>query len=231
MTLPAGLSQLTQSLKRTQEFASQAAESGETYAKMGKDGRWTMGTDELELEEGSEWAINPLSFATGWSAFDDSGSRVGEQMASLSQEPIRAADLPQVAGNWAAQIGMSMTCINGEDSGTVCLQYQRSKGGIAAQSALLDQIMLRVEAGNEECVPIVELLNTSYKHTKYGKIYTPVFKVLRWTTMEGEGLETEEPAKEEPKKLAAEPEVEVIEAEAVEEGEATKPIRRRRRSA
>ena len=67
MALPANLSQLTTALQGTLAFANSAAQSGEMYIKMGKDGRWTMGADELELEEGSEWAINPMSFATGWS--------------------------------------------------------------------------------------------------------------------------------------------------------------------
>lgn len=225
MTLPANLSQLQSALQRTQEFANQAASAGEMYIKMGKDGRWTMGTDELELEEDSEWAVNPMSFATGWSAFDDSGSRVGEQMAALDQPPIEAASLPQVAGKWAPQIGMSIKCISGEDTGTEGLQYQRSKGGIAAQSELLNQIMTRVEAGEEQCVPIVTMDVTSYKHSKYGKIYTPVFKIVRWTSMEGEGLEEQEP---EPAKTLQTREAQ---ADAKPEAEADAPVKRRRRKA
>lgn len=225
MTLPANLTQLQSALQRTQAFANQAASAGEMYVKMGKDGRWTMGTDELELEEDSEWAVNPMSFATGWSAFDSQGTRVGEEMASLQQDPILAANLPQVAGTWAPQIGMSIKCVSGEDAGTEGLQYQRSKGGIAAQSGLLNEIMTRVDAGDEQCVPIVTFSSTKYKHSKYGWIYTAVITVVRWTTMEGEGLEEKEA---EPAKTLQTREAQ---ADAKPEAEADAPVKRRRRKA
>jgi hypothetical protein len=64
-------------------------------------------------------------------------------------------------------------------------------------------------------VPVVRLKKEHYTHKSYGRIYTPVFDVVSWVSLEG-------PA-------AAEPE-----AEAEAEEEAPAPVetgRRRRRAA
>jgi hypothetical protein len=37
-----------------------------------------------------------------------------------------------------------------------------------------------------------------YQHKSYGRIYTPVFEVVRWVSMEGDAVASEAPADEAP---------------------------------
>lgn len=204
---------LKTALARTKQFAEDAIEETAVYMKMGRDTFWTLGTAELAVEEDSQWAVNPASFSTGYSAFNASSQRVGEEMRSLSEEPIALNDLPVVDGKWGAQIGFSVKCMNGDDEGMEALIYQRSKGGREAATALLDEILQRVNAGHEDCVPLIELSHDSYKHKTYGKIYVPLFLIRSWVTMDGDT------PPEETQAALAPPE------------EATKPKRRARRRA
>jgi hypothetical protein len=48
-----------------------------------------------------------------------------------------------------------------------------------------------VEKDQSKPVPIVRLSKDHYSHKSYGRIYTPVFEVVEWVGMDGEGA-TEE---------------------------------------
>lgn len=191
MTLPATMNDLKAQLDRARNF-SQAASSSSVYLKMSKDGRWTYGSDELEIEEGSLWAINPQSFQTGFAAFDSNFNRLGEEMRNLSEPPVTQADLPQVNGRWLPQIGFQVRCMEGKDEGLQAVYTGRSQGGIQACTKLIDEVYKRIENGDTNCVPMCELNVESYKHNKYGKIYTPVFDIVDWTSLDGLSEEPEE---------------------------------------
>jgi hypothetical protein len=47
-------------------------------------------------------------------------------------------------------------------------------------------------------VAIVRLKKDSYQHKSYGKIYTPVFEIVEWMSMDGEAPEAPEAAEEAP---------------------------------
>ena len=53
-------------------------------------------------------------------------------------------------------------------------------GGKRAIQTLAAAIAQQVEANPEKPVPVVELLKDHYQHKSYGRIYTPVFKVVDW---------------------------------------------------
>lgn len=220
MTLPANISDLKTALQRTQAFVA-AEDTSSTYLKMDKVGRWTIGSDKLEVETTSEWAVNPASFATGYSAFDSKGVRQGEEMALLSEPPIASADLPHVNAPWTPQIGIEVTCVKGDDEGQSALLYQRSRDGRRSIGDVLNAIMERVEADDENCVPIITLGCSSYRHKTYGDIFSGDFQIVRWATADGE-VETVQEAIEEP--------VQETIAEPVAD-EAPQPTRRRRRAA
>jgi len=207
--------ELRTNLARTKEFSNKGVNNN-LFIKMGKDGRWTLGPDELEISEDSEWAVNPMSFVTGWSAFDNNSNLVGEEMRPMSEPPITQSELPVVNGKWAPQVGMQLKCIEGKDSGQQVVYYARSRGGISAIIELLEQIYERIEQQDEACVPLINLLNDSYKHKKYGKIYTPVLHIADWITMDGPEMKTL-PLKEEE------------EEEAEEQDDEPRPARRTRR--
>lgn len=179
MSLPAAISELQAGLSRVKNFSA-AASTSSPYIKMGKDGRWTFGSDEIEIEADSEWAVNPQSFSTGFSAFDEAGNRVGEEMRLMTEPPVVLSDLPRVNARWMPQISVQMKCLNGEDEGTEALYCARSRGGLNATTKLLEEVYTRIENSDPLCVPVVQLKTDSYKHKKYGKIYTPELEIVDW---------------------------------------------------
>lgn len=233
MTLPANISQMKDAIRRTQQFAVQASQ-GQTYMKMDKGGNWTIGSDAMPVEDGAEFAVNPESFATGYSAFDNNNQRVGEEMAALTADPIILADLPHVNGPWLPQLGMQVKCVSGEDTGLEANIYQRSRGGMESMSKILDAIMTKLEAGDEKCIPVIVLGCDKYRHKLYGMTYFADFEIVRWIAADGltedgeEFEEVEEAPKPKPTRKRAAPKAEQAEEEAEEEAPA--PQRRRRRA-
>jgi hypothetical protein len=59
--------------------------------------------------------------------------------------------------------------------------------------ALADQ----VEKDQSKPVAIVRLKKDHYQHKSYGKIYTPVFEIVEWMSMDGESDAAPEAAAEE----------------------------------
>jgi hypothetical protein len=90
-----------------------------------------------------------------------------------------------------------------------------SVGGKRAVQVLALAIATQVEKDQSKPVPVVRLKKEHYTHKSYGRIYTPVFDVVSWVSLEG------------PTNVA-EPEAE---AEAEEEAPAPAETGRRRRRA
>ena len=185
--------------------------------KMDKTGHWVFGADQTEVEDDSTWAVNPFSFTHGFIAWGD-GDVLGEKMVPVSH-PLPELE-PAPAGSkrgWETQVGMSLQCMSGEDKGMEARFSTTSVGGKRAVQVLALAIATQVEKDQSKPVPVVRLKKEHYTHKSYGRIYTPVFDVVSWVSLEG-------PA-------AAEPEAE---AEAEEEAPAPAPAetgRRRRRAA
>lgn len=225
--LPVDPNKLLEGFKKAKE-RQELASTDVSFLKLDKAGIWTYGSEEIEVEEGSKWAINPATMATGFAAWDDS-EKVGEEMAPItSDEPIIRGRLPDVGAAWSPQTAMQLKCLTGEDAGTEVLYSTTSKGGVRAFKALTAALIARMETGSTEIIPIVELEVDSYKHKKYGKIFTPELKVVDWMALDAKEAPTQKPekAKDEGEEEDAE---EAEEAEVVEPEE--KPRRRRRQRA
>jgi hypothetical protein len=184
--------------------------AGTVIIKMDKTGHWVFGAEQTEIEDGSTWAVNPFSFVHGYIAWGD-GEVLAEKMVSVSQPlPELDAAPPGAKKGWETQVGMSIKCLDGEDKGMEARYTTTSVGGKKGVQALAVAIATQVEKDQDKPVPVVELGKEHYTHKSYGRIFTPVFKVLEWVGMDGEA-----PAEEAPK------EIEAPEAEAA-------PARRRR---
>ena len=49
------------------------------------DGTWTYGQRQTVVEDGSRWAVNPLTFKWGFICFSDGNKVLGERLVSVSQ--------------------------------------------------------------------------------------------------------------------------------------------------
>jgi hypothetical protein len=185
-----------------------AGTSGVVILKMDKTGHWVFGADQTEVEDDSTWAVNPFSFVHGFIAWGD-GEVLGEKMTGV-QHPLPELDSapPGAKRGWETQIGMSLKCLVGEDKDMEARFTTTSVGGKKAVQALGVAIATQVEKDQSKPVAIVRLKKDHYVHKSYGRIYTPVFEIVEWASMDG-----------------------AAEAPAVEEAEAAPAAGRRRRAA
>jgi hypothetical protein len=180
--------------------------AGTVIIKMDKTGHWVFGAEQTEIESDSTWAVNPFSFVHGYIAWGD-GEVLAEKMVSVSQ-PLPELEVapPGAKKGWETQVGMSIKCLDGEDKGMEARYTTTSVGGKKGVQALAVAIATQVEKDQSKPVPVVELGKEHYTHKSYGRIFTPVFKVLDWVSMDGEAQ-----AEEAPEELAA-PEAEAAPA-------------------
>jgi len=160
--------------------------AGVAILKMDKTGHWVFGADQTEIEDGSLWAINPFSFVHGYIAWGD-GEVLGEKMVSVSQPlPELDAAPPNAKKGWEVQVGLSLKCISGGDKGTEARFTTTSVGGKRAVQTLAVALADQVERDQDKPVAIVQLKKEHYQHKSYGRIYTPIFEVKEWISMDGE---------------------------------------------
>jgi hypothetical protein len=212
--LPANINTLLDGLEKAKTRMTTEASGDASFIKMTRAGMWVYGADDLDIEPDSVWAVNPNSFISGFVAWGDTGTPLGEEMRSIMEDPIVMVDLQDVGAKWTQQFGFEMACTNGEDKGVQVIYKTNSKGGRNAVSALLDEVLHHIKENPSDpaVVPLVTLGSSSYKHKKFGKVYTPLFSLESWATIDGV-----QPAKLE-------------EPEAEPEPEPAPPTRRRRRA-
>lgn len=179
--LPA-VSSLTDALRSIQ---TDVGPGGVAILKMDKTGHWVFGADQTEAQEGATWAINPFSFTHGYIAWGE-GEVLGEKMVSVSSPlpEMDAAPLKAKHG-WETQVGMSLKCLDGDDAGLDCRFSTTSVGGKRAVSQLAVAIAAQVETDQSKPVAVVRLKKEHYQHKSYGRIYTPVFEIVKWVGMDG----------------------------------------------
>lgn len=165
--------------------------SGTTILKMDKTGHWVFGADQTEVEDDATWAINPFSFVHGYIAWGD-GDVLGEKMTNVS-EPLPELDAapPGAKNGWQKQLGFSLKCLSGEDAGMECRYSTTSTGGLRAIQALGAALATQVDTDQSKPVPVVRLKKDHYQHKSYGRIYTPVFEIVEWMSLDGETTATE----------------------------------------
>jgi hypothetical protein len=173
-------------------ISNNVGEAGTAILKMDKTGHWVFGADQTEVEDGSKWAVNPFSFVHGFIAWGD-GEVLGEKMVSVTQ-PLPEMDVapPGAKRGWETQIGCSLKCVSGDDEGLEVRFSTTSVGGKRAVQNLAVEIAAAVEKDQSKPVPIVTLKKDHYVHKSYGRIYTPVFEILEWISMDGSSSEGEE---------------------------------------
>ena len=112
---------------------------------------------------------------------------------------------PQSKRGWETQVGLSLKCLNGEDKDMEARYTTTSVGGKRAVQELALKISEQVEKDQTKPVPVIRLKKDHYTHKSYGKIFTPVFEIVEWVSMNGEAeapAEAEEaaPAEDAPRR-------------------------------
>ena len=170
--------------------------TGTVIIKMDKTGHWVFGADQDEVEVDSTWAVNPFSFVHGYIAWGD-GEVLAEKMVSVS-EPLPEMDdaPPSAKRGWEVQVGMSIKCLTGEDKGLEARYTTTSAGGKRGVQTLAVAIAEQVDKDQTKPVPVVLLKKEHYQHKSYGRIFTPLFDIQSWVSMDGEEPAVEEPVVE-----------------------------------
>tara|TARA_R110002126_G_scaffold48927_1_gene135758 strand:+ start:99 stop:758 length:660 start_codon:yes stop_codon:yes gene_type:complete len=168
------------------KLESAAGPSGVVILKMDRTGHWVFGADQTEVEDGSQWAVNPFSFVHGYIAWGD-GEVLGEKMSSVS-DPLPELDAapPGAKKGWETQVGMSLKCLTGEDTGMEARFTTTSVGGKRAVQELAVEIATQVDKDQTTPVPVVTLGKEHYQHKSYGRIFTPAFGVKEWVSLTAE---------------------------------------------
>lgn len=180
--------------------------SGMVIIKMDKAGHWVFGADQTEVEDDSIWAVNPFSFVHGYIAWGD-GTVLAEAMAPVSEPLPETGPAPEGAKRgWEMQIGMALACTNGEDEGMQARYTVTSVGGKRAVQALAIAIADQADKNPDKPVPLIRLRKEHYQHKSYGRIYTPVFDITGWTSLDSSAAapEADEPEVEQNEDVAEE---------------------------
>ncbi|CAB5194559.1 hypothetical protein UFOVP169_18 [uncultured Caudovirales phage] len=165
---------------------SEVGPAGSVILKMDKTGHWVFGADQTEVDDDSTWAINPFSFIHGFIAWGD-GEVLGEKMVSVTEPlPEMESAPPNAKNGWQPQVGMSLKCIDGVDKDMEARYTVTSVGGKRAVQQLAVAIAEQVEKDQSKPVPVVRLGKDHYQHKSYGRIYTPVFEIVEWVSIDGE---------------------------------------------
>ena len=182
--LPADPKQFAQGL---QNFADNInTNTGEAWIIFSKQGVWTIGQDRMEIKPDEQWAVNPQAFKHGYIGWND-GKKVGEVMAPHGT-PIDQSTLDPIKSDkdedgWKAQLSVHLKSLS--PGGGDGVYSTGTYGGLQAVKGLVQAIVAQFDVDPAHAVPIVHLNTDSYKHRRYGEVFTPVIEVVGWTDMDG----------------------------------------------
>jgi hypothetical protein len=182
----ANLPSVTSLSTALRSIATDVSAVSTSIIKMDRTGHWVFGADQTEAESDATWAVNPFSFVHGFIAWGE-GEVLAEKLVSVTEPlPELEAAPPGAKKGWEPQTGFSLKCISGEDAGMEARFTTTSVGGRKAVQGLAVAIATQVEKDQSKPVPVVKLGKDHYSHKMYGRIYTPVFEVVEWVSMDGE---------------------------------------------
>jgi len=165
------------------------AGGGKDLLRMLKSGEWVFGQSNEEVQPGSRWIANVMSFAHGWCCWVEGGPGQknelrGEVMVSMAK--AKPPCPPPVDGTpYKEQRVFDLKCLDGADAGTEVTHKVGSIGGMRATLDLLDKVRARLATNPRYSCPVLVLGTDHYDHNKWGRIYTPVLEVVGWADING----------------------------------------------
>jgi hypothetical protein len=166
---------------------------GKPMLRLLRDGGWVYGQTNDEVEEGSRWAINPMTLEHGWVCWvpgvgKDKNTLAGEVMTSML-EPKDPCPPPIHDTEYKDQRQFDLKCMDGEAAGVEVVHKVTSVGGMRAVDGLLAAIQTQLRNDPAHPCPVVVLESETYNHNKWGKIYNPIYRVTGWVDMQGNAVE------------------------------------------
>jgi hypothetical protein len=180
----AGLPSVASLSSALRTIQTDVGDGGMVILKMDRTGHWVFGADQTEVEDDSIWAVNPFSFVHGYIAWGD-GTVLAEKMASVTDPLPETGPAPEAAKRgWEMQVGVTLACTNGEDQGMQARFSATSVGGKRAVQTLAVAIAEQCDKDQTRPVPLVSLKREHYQHKSYGRIFTPIFEITGWASMD-----------------------------------------------
>jgi hypothetical protein len=153
-----------------------------TYMRYSK-GEFTAGADGEVIDEDVEFVPDMSTLSRGYVIWKK-GAAVAEVMAPVaSGKRVSESDLPD-HGPYEENDGpREQTSIEFRrvPDGARYMFKTSSRGGTQALQKLGAEFANRMKISREPSFPIVNMVSSSYKHERYGKIFVPVFQVVGWT--------------------------------------------------
>jgi len=150
-------------------------------------GTWGFGQRRTIPEEGSRWAVNPLTIQWGCISFGDGNKVVGERLVPITQPKPLIADMPDTTFPWQEEWSVNMKCLDGADAGVEVIFKATTDGAIKAIVLLVDELRNRLNGNqhNGKIVPIALLEKDGYQHPKHGPTAIPVLTIVDWMPLDG----------------------------------------------
>jgi hypothetical protein len=151
------------------------------------DGTWGFGQKRTIPEEGSRWAVNPLTFKYGYICFGGDKKVLDERLVPVTQPKPDVTTLPDTGFPWQEEWSVNLKCLDGADAGVEVVFKGTTDGGLKAIAIMLDLVRERLNSGqhNNKIVPIVLLEKDTYLHVKHGKVWIPVLNNIDWMSLDG----------------------------------------------
>ena len=150
-------------------------------------GTWGFGQRRTIPEEGSRWAVNPLTIQWGCISFGDGNKVVGERLVPITQPKPLIADMPDTTFPWQEEWSVNMKCLDGADAGVEVIFKATTDGAIKAIVLLVDELRNRLNGNQHDgkIVPITLLEKDGYQHPKHGPTAIPVLTIVDWMSLDG----------------------------------------------
>jgi hypothetical protein len=151
------------------------------------DGTWAFGQKRTIAEDGSGWAVNPLTFKRGYICFSNDNKVVGEHLLPVSQPMPEVTELPDRGFEWQQEWAVNLKCIDGTDAGTEVVYKPTTVGGVQAVAGLIEAVRDRLNSNQHggKVSPIVHLEKDSYQRPPYGRVWTPLLTIVDWMPLSG----------------------------------------------
>jgi hypothetical protein len=151
------------------------------------NGTWMFGQKKTVAEDGSLWAVNPLTFRWGYVCFGEVNKVLGENLVPVGKPMPDATKLPDKGFPWKEQWAVNMKCIGGADAGLEVVWKASTDGSNKAVAGLLEAVRDRLNGGQHDgkVAPIVRLEKDSYQHGQFGRVWFPVTPVVDWMPLSG----------------------------------------------